>query len=105
MCTGAEVMMGASLLFGAYATYEQVQSSKQQAPGGSAAPKVVQTDPVADETAAQTKSAQDAAFATLQQRERARHNSLLSAAAGAGDQSSPALGRPVASGKTVLGEA
>lgn len=105
MCTGAEVMMGASLLVGAYSTYSQVQASRQQAPGGSSAPQVVTQDPVADDTAAQTKAAQDAAFEKLQLRERARHNSLLSAAGGAGDTSGAELGRPTAAGKTALGEA
>jgi hypothetical protein len=96
MCTGTEIMMGASLLFGAYATYS---ASHQQA-----APQVVQQNPVADDTAAQAKAAQDAAFEKLQLRERARHNSLLSAAGGAGDQSTANLGKPAATGKTTTGE-
>lgn len=48
-------------------------------------PDVVAQNPLADQTAIDTQAAQEAQAATLDQRRRARSNSLLSAYGGAGD--------------------
>lgn len=98
MCTGAEIFMIGSSLYGLSRSLNApAPRYTVQAPA--------KVDPVADDTAAQTKAAQDAAFDKLQLRERARKNSLLSTAAGAGDQSTPELGAPAATGKTTFGGA
>lgn len=97
MCTGVELFMIGSSLYGV--------SRSMNAPGPSYSVEAPKVDPVADDTAAQTKAAQDAAFEKLQLRERARKNSLLSTAAGAGDQTAPELGTPGATGKTTFGGA
>lgn len=48
-------------------------------------PEVVQQNPLADQNAIDTAAAQEAQAATLDQRRRARSNSLLSAYGGEGD--------------------
>lgn len=98
MCTGVEiagVIAAAASAYGSYASYSAAQKVTPKLPD------VVRTDPVVDDTNAQTKSAQDAQLQKLVARERARSNSLLSLAGGAGDPTGAPLGR--AEGKPTFG--
>lgn len=99
MCTGAEALGMMSLAVTAAGTYASYDAA-QRAPK----PPVVQQDPVADADAAKTQAAQEAEMLKLDARRKARANSLLSQAGGAGDQGMPELGKPVAAGKTTFGE-
>lgn len=99
MCTGAEALAAASLAVTAAGTYASYDAA-QRAPK----PQVVNQDPLADENAAKTQAAQESEMLKLEARRKARANSLLSQAGGAGDQGMPELGKPVAVGKTTFGE-
>lgn len=76
MCTGLEVLAAVS----AVASIGKAVFGKKPK-----VPKVVKTDPVADDLAAQTKAAQEAQAAKLEQRR--RRTTLLSQAGAAGDLS------------------
>lgn len=66
-------------------------------------PDVVREDPAAQQAKLESDAAQDAQFKTLEQRRRARANSLLSRAGGAGDQSPADVLTPMVTGKPNLG--
>lgn len=100
MCAGPEVLAAAQV-FGAVTGGLTALKSLTASGPSSAAPEVVRTNPVADDTAAQTKSAQDAEAQKLATRQRARQNSLLSQAGGAGDLSTADTTRGAA--KAALG--
>lgn len=101
MCTGAEFLIGVQAAAAAYGGYAAYSATKREAPNlGEVAP-IVKTDPVQDDTEAQTKAAQDAQLQKLVARERSRANSLLSQAGGAGDPTGAPLGR--AEGKPTFG--
>lgn len=101
MCLGPEVMT-AFQAFGAAASglsaLKTLTGSK-----ASAAPEIVRTDPVADETAAKTQAAQDAQAYQIEQKKRLRNNSLLSQAGAAGDLSTADTAGGQAAPKLQLG--
>ena len=67
-------------------------------------PQVVQQQPVADQAAIDSQSAQEGAAQKLDARRRARSNSLLSSYGGAGDTGAISTTSTSATGKTTLGE-
>ena len=69
----------------------------------SAAPQVQRSNPAIDQTAIDTQAAQDAEKASLDQKRRARANSLLSSYGGQGDTSATEGGAGAATGKLTLG--
>ena len=90
----------ASLFVTAAGTYASYDAAKR-APK----PAIQAVDPTADDDAAATKAAQEGELYKLEARRKARANSLLSQAGGAGDTGLPDLGRPAAAaGKTTFGE-
>lgn len=66
-------------------------------------PQVVREDPAAQQTKIESDAAQAAQAKTLDQRRRARANSLLSKAGGLGDPSTATVATPSVTGKPNLG--
>lgn len=66
-------------------------------------PQVVREDPAAQQAKIESDAAQAAQGKTLEQRRRARANSLLSRAGGLGDPTTASVATPTVTGKPNLG--